>query len=121
MKLATVLTASALTLLAACAQPGHHKQQPRDNRAPAAAAAFDCDDIGLTAQVRRLNNDQIEIRIDNRTAVLSRASSASGERYTGSTGLWGHGGEWHQKGDTAVFSYTGLHGNQTEVVCRRTR
>lgn len=118
MKLATVLTASALALLAACAQPGHDKPQP-NTPAPAAAASFDCEKIGLTAQVRRLGNDQIEIRIDNRTAVLSQVSAASGERYSGNTGLWGHGGEWHQKGDTAVFSYTGVHGNQASVVCRR--
>ena len=75
--------------------------------------------IGLDAQVRYLDSDRIEISIDNRRAVLSSAVAGSGERYVGTTGLWGHGGEWHQKGDLAFFSYTGLHGAKGDSKCQR--
>ncbi len=110
-----MIACAVAALLAACAQSG--TPVPGEQT----STAFDCDDIGLRAEIRRVDSERIEIHIDNSTAVLSQVPAASGERYAGRTGLWGSGGQWHQKGDTAVFAYTGLHGNQTEVVCRRTR
>lgn len=110
-----MIACATAALLAACAQSG--TPVPGEQT----SAIFDCRDIGSRAEIRRLDSERIEIHIDNSTAVLSQLPAASGERYAGRTGLWGSGGEWHQKGDMAVFSYTGLHGNQTEVVCHRVR
>ena len=113
------MMAVSVVALAACNSTSPQQPtQPSHVARPAEVATFECD-IGLDAQVRYLDSDRIEISIDNRRAVLSSAVAGSGERYVGTTGLWGHGGEWHQKGDLAFFSYTGLHGAKGDSKCQR--
>lgn len=79
----------------------------------ASVQKFSCN-IGLDVTIKHLGNDQIELTTspDVKRAVLSQAPSGSGERYVTNTGLWGNGGEWHQKGGEAHFSYVGVHGGQ---------
>lgn len=55
--------------------------------------------------IRTLNHDQIELTVDGKATVMNAAVSGSGERYVSATGVYGKGGEWHQKGDTAIFTY----------------
>lgn len=115
--------AASVALLAACAQNGndrgrhdHHHGHHHDHGAN--AGTFLCDN-GLTVKVERAGRDQIRLNVQDRTAVLTQAVSGSGERYTASSGLWGSGGEWHQKGSQAFFSYTGVHGAKGETSCRQ--
>lgn len=80
---------------------------------------FSCD-AGVDVAVKYLGNSQIELTTspDVKRAVFSQAVSGSGERYVGNTGLWGNGGEWHQKGNQANFSYVGVHGGAMKsTVC----
>lgn len=73
---------------------------------------FDCQN-GLQVAVKYLNDEQIALSSGNVSAVLKLAPSASGDRYVGNTGLWGNrGGEWHESGDIANFSYKGVHDSQ---------
>lgn len=73
---------------------------------------FDCQN-GLQVAVQYLNDEQIALSSGNVSAVLRLAPSASGDRYVGNTGLWGNrGGEWHESGDIANFSYKGVHDSQ---------
>lgn len=118
--------AASVALLAACAQPGHkghdhaghkhshaHHHKGMDMSGP---AKFECDN-GLTVHVQHLGNDRVKLSVDGREAVMTQAQSGSGERYVATTGLWSKGGEWHQKGSQAHFSYTGVHGNQGSTAC----
>lgn len=143
---ALLILASALSL-AACAAPdsppphrhddGHrhehrHEHRDRDHRHDRAdrqqsrpdrmanVRTFSCEN-GLSVQVRNLNSEQLELRLDDKRAVLSSAVAASGERYTASSGLFGRGAEWHQKGGEAFFGFTDPYGNQVETSCRARR
>ncbi|MDO4644095.1 MAG: MliC family protein [Cardiobacteriaceae bacterium] len=83
---------------------------------PNGAAHFDCQN-GLGVNVRNLSNEQIEVRVDDKSAVLQRDVSGSGERYTSNNGLFGRGAEWHQKGNEAFFGFTDPYGNKVETTC----
>lgn len=73
---------------------------------------FDCQN-GLQVAVKYLNDEQIALSSDNVSAIFKLAPSASGDRYVGNTGLWGNrGGEWHESGNIANFSYKGVHDSQ---------
>ena len=78
---------------------------------------FDCEN-GLAVDIRHLGTEQIELRLDNKSAVLQNAVSGSGERYVASSGLFGRGAEWHQKGSEAIFNFVDPYGNQVETTCR---
>lgn len=115
------LAISAL-FLAACAQNDsrgsngrHHGHDHGGSRS--STAVFECDN-GLTVKVQRAGDNRVRLTVNDREAVMVQAPSGSGERYTASSGLWGKGGEWHQKGGEAYFAYTGVHGNQGNTVCR---
>ena len=122
--------AASVALLAACAQSGqkghdhkghghkghHHGHAHHKGADMSGASKFECDN-GLTVYVQNLDNDQVKLRVDGREAVMTQAPSGSGERYVADTGLWSKGGEWHQKGSQAHFSYTGVHGNQGSTAC----
>lgn len=119
--IATTLAVAAVTLLAACAQNQSSNEQPvTANPHPAVdmsgPATFQCEN-GLTVKVQNAGEDKVKVSVDGREAVMSIAPSGSGERYVAATGLWGNGGEWHQKGAQAHFSYTGLHGAKGETAC----
>ena len=73
---------------------------------------------GLSVQVRSLSPDRIELRLDDKRAVLSSDVSGSGKRYTAGRGLFGKGAEWHQKGDEAFFSFIDPYGNKVDTSCR---
>ena len=78
---------------------------------------FSCEN-GLSVDVRNLNNDQLELRLDDKRAVLSSDVSGSGSRYTSNRGLFGKGAEWHEKNGEASFSFTDPYGNRVETSCR---
>ncbi|WLF84761.1 MliC family protein [Moraxella sp. ZY210820] len=77
---------------------------------------FECQN-GLTVHVTNLNDDKIQLNTQTYSATLTQVPSASGERYTATQGLYGYGGEWHQKGNQAHFSYKGVHGANGETTC----
>lgn len=81
---------------------------------------FECRN-GLVVLVESAGTDRIRLAVENQTkpAVLTIAPSGSGERYVSSAGLYGSGGEWHRKGNEAVFGYDKVHGGTGETVCVR--
>ena len=78
---------------------------------------FDCEN-GLAVDIRHLGTEQIELRLNDKSAVLKNATTASGERYTASKGLYGRGADWHQKGTEAILNFTDPYGNVVETNCR---
>lgn len=82
----------------------------------AQAEKFSCRN-GLTVSVRMLAEDRIELMLDDKRAQLNEARSGSGALYTASTGLFGSGAQWHQKGQSAFFSFKDPYGNQVETTC----
>ena len=102
MKAKSLAALAAALVIAACASPEGARPDsagsaPEQN---GAGARFSCEN-GLSVQVRSLSNSQIELRLDDKQAVLNSAVAASGERYTATEGLFGKGAEWHQKGGEA--------------------
>lgn len=81
---------------------------------------FECRN-GLTVTVALAGRDRISLAVENQTqpVTMSLAPSGSGERYTASTGLYGGGGEWHRKGNEAVFGYAKVHGGRGETACTK--
>lgn len=77
---------------------------------------FECNN-GLTVTVVRMTPEQIQLTTQQYRAVMTQAVSGSGERFVATQGLYGYGGEWHQSGDEAHFSYKGVHGNHGETSC----
>lgn len=104
----------ASALLAACQTGSVSKPEPHVS---GQSMRFSCSN-GLNVQIRSLNPDRIELRVDDKQAVLSAASSASGERYVGNSGLFGQGAEWHQKGGLAMLEFVDPYGNRVETDCQ---
>ena len=108
--------------LSACVSGGKSPDAPApmtppDNaNAPAQNGVFSCEN-GLTVQVRHLNNDQIELRLDDKQTVMDAAVSGSGSRYASNTGLFGTGAEWHSKAGSAVFAFADPYGNRVQTNC----
>lgn len=78
---------------------------------------FDCEN-GLAVDIRHLGTEQIELRLDDKSAVLQNATAGSGERYVANTGLYGRGAEWHQKGSEGILNFIDPYGNAVETNCR---
>lgn len=70
------------------------------------------------------NGDDLHLTVakagaaDSSAALLKRAVSASGERFTATEGLFGRGGEWHQKGGEAYFAFVAQEGGAQETLCK---
>ena len=127
MKVKALLAIAAAMSLAACAAPeahqhdyGHRHEHNHDHgRAhdhDTRVQSFSCEN-GLSVQIRNLNTDQVELRLDDKVATLSSAVAGSGERYVANQGLFGKGAEWHQKGNEAFFGFTDPYGNKVETSC----
>ena len=130
-----ILSAFAACALAACGGntggnsnigiPANPVPNPPANNYPApqqpqagATTHFDCDN-GLGVNIRILNTSQIELRLDDKAMVMQNAVAGYGARYVSNSGLFGRGGEWHQKGmSEAFFAFTDLYGNAVETTCR---
>lgn len=116
MKAVSIL-AFGMLVLAGCASnpaPNTITKSGSIQNSMVSTQQFTCD-IGLDVAVKHLGNGQIELSTsDGKRGVLTQAVSGSGERYTTNTGLWGHGGEWHQKGSEAYFEYVGVHGGKAK-------
>lgn len=84
----------------------------------ASVERFSCEN-GLSVTVRQQGTDRVSLQLDDKSAVLNRATSGSGERYTSNRGLFGSGAEWHRKGNEAVFSFKDPYGNSVETACQR--
>lgn len=85
--------------------------------AQASSKTFLCQN-GIAPTLNYINDSQAQITIDNQTSTLTLAPAASGSRYVSETGIFNHGGEWHQKGDLAVFSYKNYHGIPAQTNCQ---
>ena len=128
MKVKALLAIVASLSLAACAVPdeaprhgghdhGHsHGHGHAHQQQGGIDASFNCEN-GLAVHVRSLSTDSIELRLDDKRAVLKSAVAGSGERYTSNKGLFGKGAEWHQKGSEAFFAFTDPYGNKVETSC----
>lgn len=79
-------------------------------------AKFECNN-GLTVTAQRISPEQLQLTTQQYRGVLTLAPAASGERFVATQGLFGYGGEWHQKGNDAVFSYKGIHGADGQTQC----
>ena len=113
---ALVVSVLAVFALAGCNSlpfdlPGKGKRQDRPAMQPKANAhhhgktkTFVCNNDAQPV-IRRINEDQIELIVDGRGTIMNAAVSGSGERYVSQTGVYGKGGEWHQKADEATFTY----------------
>ena len=77
----------------------------------ASVERFSCEN-GLSVTVRQQGTDRVSLQLDDKSAVLNRATSGSGERYTS-------GAEWHRKGNEAAFSFKDPYGNSVETACQR--
>ena len=98
-------------------------QDPSNEPAPrhehrASVERFSCEN-GLSVTVRQQGTDRVSLQLDDKSAVLNRATSGSGERYTSNRGLFGSGAEWHRKGNEAAFSFKDPYGNSVETACQR--
>lgn len=79
-------------------------------------AKFECNN-GSTVTAQRISPEQLQLTTQQYRGVLTLAPAASGERFVATQGLFGYGGEWHQKGNDAVFSYKGIHGVDGQTQC----
>lgn len=131
MKVKALLAIVASLSLAACAVPdeaprhgghdhghshGHNYDHGHTHQQRGINASFNCEN-GLAVHVRSLSTDSIELRLDDKRAVLKSAVAGSGERYTSNKGLFGKGAEWHQKDSEAFFAFTDPYGNKVETSC----
>lgn len=95
---------------------GHTHTHQQMDHAHMMNRRFSCRN-GLSVNVRHMGNDQLELRLDDKRAVLKQAVSGSGERYVAKQGLFGRGAEWHQKGNEAIFNFVDPYGNAVETTC----
>ncbi|EGV36866.1 MliC family protein [Neisseria weaveri] len=114
MKLKALLALTAASALSACVvleDAGMHT-----HKVDTTPKHFSCDN-GLSVQVRNVDHDKLELKLDDKAAVLTATTSASGELYTSNQGLFGHGAEWHQKGNEAYFEFTDPYHNKVNTTC----
>ena len=78
---------------------------------------FDCN-TGLSVLVKYLNDEQVAIQVQNYAATLNIAPAASGSRYVSTQGLFGFGGEWHEKGNLGMLAAKNVHGKPIEMTCQ---
>lgn len=78
---------------------------------------FDCN-AGLSVLVKYLNTEQVAVQVQNYTATLNIAPAASGSRYVATQGLFGFGGEWHEKGNMGLLSAKNVHGTPIQMTCQ---
>ena len=110
MKVKALLAIVASLSLAACAVPD---EAPRHGGHDHGHSHGHNHDHGHAHQ----QQGGIDLRLDDKHAVLKSAVAGSGERYTSNTGLFGKGAEWHQKGSEAFFAFTDPYGNKVETSC----
>lgn len=78
---------------------------------------FDCN-TGISVLVKYLNTEQVAVQVQNYAATLTIAPAASGSRYVATQGLFGFGGEWHEKGNMGVFAAKNVHGTPIQMTCQ---
>lgn len=78
---------------------------------------FDCN-TGVSVLVKYLNTEQVAVQVQNYTATLNIAPAASGSRYVATQGLFGFGGEWHEKGNMGLLSAKNVHGTPIQMTCQ---
>ncbi|UNU74239.1 MliC family protein [Moraxella nasovis] len=130
MKFALPITAACVLALTGCTATDHiiNKAQTVTQNAVQTvknavndyqphSKTFICEN-GMAPKIDYLNDSQINLNLEGRTTTLDAATAASGELYVAEKGIFGHGGEWHQKGDMATFSYSNLHGVAADINCK---
>lgn len=78
---------------------------------------FDCN-TGISVLVKYLSSEQVAVQVQNYAATLTIAPAASGSRYVATQGLFGFGGEWHEKGNMGVFAAKNVHGTPIQMTCQ---
>lgn len=135
-KLITVGLGLSVALLTACAaSPAKQSTTTATTNTPAPVAKtqvaapaatntftqsvrqFDCN-AGLSVLVKYLNTEQVAVQVQNYTATLNIAPAASGSRYVATQGLFGFGGEWHEKGNMGLLSAKNVHGTPIQMTCQ---
>ena len=107
MKTITLAALAAVLTLAACASPDSVTPKPapaEQSQNGGEGTRFTCEN-GLSVQVRSLSNSQIELRLDDKQAVLNSAVAASGERYTAKDGSTQYFGSAQAGPDGSVGLY----------------
>lgn len=122
-KLALFTAAVSALALSACASNSTATTSTATSQAPAPVAqvtsqTYDCDN-GLALNVRYLGTDKVQVSMQGYTGELTIAQSASGSRYVSNTGLFGYGGEWHQKGNMGILAAKNIHGTPIQTVCQK--
>lgn len=115
MKKLILVSAVMSAVLAGCTTQSSSVKTPSKAMTPT-SQHFVCEN-GLDVHVNYLNSEQIDLLAGSDRATLNRDVSASGERYTTQTGLFGYGGEWHEKNGEAIFSFKNMNGIHVDVVC----
>lgn len=115
MKKLILVSAVMSSILVGCTTQSSSVKTPSKAMTPT-SRHFVCEN-GLDVHVNYLNSEQIDLLVGSSHTTLNRNVSASGERYTTQMGLFGHGGEWHEKNDEAIFSFKIMNGTPVDVVC----
>lgn len=77
---------------------------------------FSCDS-GIKPSVQYVSDDQMVMTLGNTRSPFDLAPSASGERYSAKSGVYGTGGNWHQSGNEAIFDYMNAQGKFISARC----
>lgn len=121
----TLLNFAALTALSATALMGCNstasntqtKVQQTTTAPQAMTRTFRCQN-GFMPKIIYLNTNQAQITVQDKSQVLTVATSGSGTRYVATTGMWGTGAEWHEKGQEAILTFKGTDGSTVETACQ---
>ncbi|MCL1623156.1 MliC family protein [Moraxella sp. Tifton1] len=84
------------------------------------AREFSCDN-GLVVSTSYLSDEKIMLKTREFQGILTIAPSGSGSRYVSNQGLFGYGGEWHEKGNIGILSAKNVHGQPIQTTCQAGR
>lgn len=111
-----VISVVALALAGCATNNVSDVKAPTSSTYQVHSANFICAN-GMTPKLTYINDSQAQLTLEGTTTTLTLDTAGSGERYVSQNGIFGYGGEWHQKGDVAAFAYKNLHGVPAEVAC----
>lgn len=116
------LSVLALVGLTGCASNGSPQgviatTQVMDSTDRVRTQKFSCDN-GIAPTIQYVDDEHIVLTVDNVRASFNIAPSGSGERYVGTSGVFGTGGEWHESAGEAVFTYKDVAGKDTLARCK---
>ncbi|MFL1731478.1 MliC family protein [Moraxella oculi] len=99
---------------------GHHQHNATMKLTSSNAREFSCDN-GLVVSTSYLSDEKIMLKTREFQGILTIAPSGSGSRYVSNQGLFGYGGEWHEKGNIGILSAKNVHGQPIQTTCQAGR